>query len=187
MCQAKSDALGEAAGATNDDDDDGDDGAAGGGGGVSESKGGEDGDAADEPAAGAAEEDLAEKEAEDEADEGTIAFECLDTARFLYEKRNAGSEVRRLREGPYIFPSLHTPPSGRRRRLQERDLLLHKVRMRLGDAFIEAEDFPGAMAEYKAAVEALNGHVKPSDRRIVAAFLAMGMVRGEGRRVRWAG
>lgn len=63
--------------------------------------------------------------------------------------------------------------------------------MRLGDAFIEAEDFPGAMAEYKAAIEALNGHVKPSDRRITSAFLAMGMVRwdltGHGARGRGNG
>jgi hypothetical protein len=97
VSQSKSDALGDGAGATagegegDEDDDDGEDvtGGEAGGGGVSESKGGEPGDAA----AGDGEEDLAEKEAEDEADDGTIAFECLDTARYIYE-RQARDEVR---------------------------------------------------------------------------------------------
>jgi hypothetical protein len=59
---------------------------------------------------------------------------------------------------------------------QARDAALHKVRIRLGDAFLEAEEFSKATAEYRAALLLLEG-APPTDRRLPAVLEAMGQVR----------
>lgn len=176
--QSKSDALGDGAGATagegeGDEDDEDEDvtgGDGGGGGGVSA--------AAATSAAAAGEEDLAEKEAEDEADDGTIAFECLDTARYIYERQPRNEVGGVCASAPRSPLSRCTAPclSACLPAPQTRDAALHKVRIRLGDAFVEAEEFTAAAAEYRAALLLLDG-APPTDRRLPAVLEAMGQVR----------